>query len=253
MSPTDDVEIQRQGHVLIMTLRREQKRNAVNRPLADALDADLNLLDDDEDLYVGVLTGGVACFSAGSDLSSRGDYVTERGGEYGIIRRRRRKPLLAAVEGVALGGGLEIVLACDIVVAATNARFGLPEVQRGVLPTCGALFRALHALPPNIARELVLGGEPMPADRAHMLGLINQLAKPGEVLEQAVVLAERIAKNAPLSVQASLAAMNELLASGDDAGWQATGNAMNTIKGTNDVEEGIRAFFEKRAPLWTSS
>ena len=250
---SEDVHIHRDGHVLIMTLRREHKRNAVNRALADALDAALNLLDDDPGLYAGVLTGGVECFCAGSDLSAQGDYVTQRGGEYGIIRRHRRKPLIAAIEGVALGGGMEIALACDLVVAATNARFGLPEVLRGVLPTCGALFRALRALPPNVARELVLVGEPMPADRAYTLGLVNQLAPPGEALALSVALAQRIASNAPLSVQASLAAMNDLMARGDEAGWDATAKAIEAIKGSRDHEEGIRAFFEKRAPVWSCS
>ncbi len=225
-----------------MTFRREHKRNAVNRALADALDAALNLLDDDPDLYAGVLTGGVECFCAGSDLSSQGDYVTPRGGEYGIIRRRRRKPLIASVEGVALGGGMEIALACDLVVAATNARFGLPEVVRGVLPTCGALFRALRLLPANIARELVLGGEPMPADRAYTLGLVNQLAPPGGALELAVAMAQRIARNAPLSVQASLAAMNDFLACGDQAGWDATAKAMGAIRGSRDLKKEFSPF-----------
>ncbi|WP_200899062.1 enoyl-CoA hydratase-related protein [Cupriavidus pauculus] len=144
--------------MLVITLRRENRRNAFDRALADALDAALNQLDDDVTLRAGVLTGGTQVFSAGSDLASRGDYVTERGGEYGVIRRRRRKPLIAAVEGVAFGGGMEIVLACDMVVAADNARFGLPEVVRGLLPTCGALFRAAQRIPPNIVRELVLTG-----------------------------------------------------------------------------------------------
>ena len=154
------VNTQADGPVLVITLQREAKRNAVNRAMADQLDAALNLLDDDATLQVGVLTGGPRMFCAGSDLSAVGDYVTVRGGEYGIIRRRRRKPLIAAVEGVALGGGLEIVLCCDLVVAARDARLGLPEVKRGILPTCGALFRSLQALPPNVARELVLAVTP---------------------------------------------------------------------------------------------
>ncbi len=250
-SATGTVHLARTGRVLTITLARAHKRNAVDRALADALSAALDLLDDDADLYAGVLTGGPDIFCAGSDLASRGDYVTPRGGEYGIIRRRRRKPLVAAVEGAALGGGLEIVLACDMVVAARNARLGLPEVQRGVLPTCGALFRALQALPPHIARELVLAGEPMDAPRAHALGLVNQLAEPGQALGAAHRLAERVAANAPLSVQACLGAMNGLLAVADAAGWQATEEALAQIRGSDDLQEGLRAFFEKRAPVWT--
>ena len=123
------VETSRHGRVLVVSMRREGKRNAVDRALADALDVALSGLDDDPEVWVGVLTGTTTVFSAGSDLTALGDYYTERGGEYGIIRRDRRKPLIAAVEGPALGGGMEIVLACDLVVASTTARFGLPEVN----------------------------------------------------------------------------------------------------------------------------
>ncbi|MDO8704339.1 MAG: enoyl-CoA hydratase-related protein [Sulfuricaulis sp.] len=250
MTQTELVGTQRHGGVLVITMQREHKRNAVDRALADALDSAFNTLEDDPDLVVGVLTGGTQVFCAGSDLSSGGDYVTERGGAYGIIRRRRRKPLIAAVEGAALGGGMEIVLACDMVVAASDARFGLPEVVRGVLPTCGALFRALQALPPNIARELVLGGQAMNAERAHALGLVNTLTPPGEALAQALVLARRIGENAPLSVQACLGAMNGLLAAADNLGWEATAAALAQISGSADVKEGVRAFLEKRTPVW---
>lgn len=238
------------GAVLVVQMAREDKRNAVDRALADALDAAFNLLDDDPRLRVGVLTGGPKVFCAGSDLKSRGDYVTERGGEYGLIRRHRRKPLIAAVEGIALGGGMEIVLSCDMVVASSTARFGLPEVLRGVLPTCGALFRALQALPPNIARELVLTGEPMSAARAHSVGWVNQLVEPGASLAHALLLAHRVANNAPLSVQACLRAMNGILSSADAQGWEATREALAAISGSEDVQEGIRAFFEKRPPVW---
>ena len=144
---------------------RTEKRNAINRAIADALDDALNELDDDPDLWAGVLTGSADVFSAGSDLTAGGDYHTRRGGEYGIIRRRRRKPLIAAVEGPALGGGLEIVLACDLVVAGRTARFGLPEVSIGVVPTCAGLFRGTRALPLNVARQLILTGRPMEAPR----------------------------------------------------------------------------------------
>ena len=131
--------------------------------MADQLDEALNELDDDIELWAGVLTGTRKMFSAGSDLTSGGDYVTERGGEYGIIRRQRRKPLIAAVEGFALGGGLEIVLSCDMVVASSEARFGLPEVSIGVLPTCAGLFRGPRALPRHVARQLILTGRPLDA------------------------------------------------------------------------------------------
>ena len=164
---TELVHTERHDHILVVSMRREAKRNAIDRAMADAIDDALNRLDDDHDLWVGILAGTPSVFSAGSDLRADGDYITERGGEYGLIRRDRRKPLIAAVEGPALGGGLEMILCCDLVVASRTARFGLPEVAIGALPSCGALFRAPHALPLNLARELILTGEPIDVDRAH--------------------------------------------------------------------------------------
>ncbi|WP_304309052.1 enoyl-CoA hydratase-related protein [Pseudacidovorax intermedius] len=244
------VRVARQDALLCITLDRPAKRNAVDRAMADALDAALNMLDDDPALRAGVLDGGPSVFCAGSDLAAKGDYVTARGGEYGLIRRQRRKPLVAAIEGLALGGGLEIALACDMVVAARDAQLGLPEVKRGVLPTCGALFRLLQTLPPAIARELVLTGQPIDGARAHALGLVNRLSEPGQAQADARALAAQIATNAPLSVQASLEAMNGLLAAADAAGWQATEAALARIRGSQDLAEGLRAFFEKRPPVW---
>jgi enoyl-CoA hydratase/carnithine racemase len=245
------VEAERDGHLLTIIMRREEKRNAVNRELAVALDEALNLLDDDPDLWVGVLTGTPIVFSAGSDMAARGDYNTDRGGEYGIIRRPRRKPLIAAVEGPALGGGMEIVLACDLVVAATTATFGLPEVRRGLVPTSAGLFRAPRSLPLNLARELILTGEPIDAARAHAAGFVNVLAPPGEVVAAAKALALRICLNGPLAVQGCLAAVNGQLSAGDEAGWAATRGAMDAIAGSADTEEGMKAFFERRPPQWT--
>jgi enoyl-CoA hydratase len=247
------VSTTRHGRVLVVSMQREHKRNAVDRELADAIDAALAQLDDDPSVWVGVLTGTATVFSAGSDLTSNGDYVTERGGEYGVIRRERRKPLIAAVEGNALGGGFEIVLACDLVVASRAARFGLPEVSRGVTPTCGALFRGPQALPLNLAREMILTGTPLDADRLHAAGVVNVLTEPGHAVDGAIALAERICANAPLSVQACLQAVNGLTAIHDREGWAATDQASQSIRGTHDIQEGVRAFLEKRAPEWTAS
>jgi enoyl-CoA hydratase len=235
----------------VVRMCREAKRNAVNRQLADELDAAFNLLEDDDGLWAGVLTGTGSVFCAGSDLTAGGDYVTERGGEYGLIRRRRRKPLIAAVEGPALGGGLELVLACDLVVASRTARFGLPEVSRGLVATCGALFRAPHALPANLARELLLTGEPIDADRAREAGLVNVVTEPGGAVPAAVALGERICANAPVAVQASLVAVNRWLAAAEEFGWQVTADAVAAIGASEDYREGIAAFLEKRPPRWT--
>jgi enoyl-CoA hydratase len=236
--------------VLVVTLQREAKRNSVDRGLADAIDGALNELDDDGSLWAGVLSGGPRFFSAGSDLTGGGDYNTARGGEYGIIRRERRKPLIAAVEGFALGGGMEIVMACDMVVAARDARFGLPEVGIGVIPTSAGLFRAPRSLPLNLARELILTGQPLGADRAYAAGFVNVLTEPGQALDGAVDMAQRICANAPLSVQACLAAINGLLAVDAGLGWEQTEHAKSAILGTEDSAEGVRSFLEKRPPEW---
>ena len=247
---TDLVSRRREGNVLVITMQREAKRNAVDRELADAIDAALNELDDDPSLWAGVLTGGSTFFCAGSDLTANGDYVTDRGGEYGIIRRERRKPLVAAVEGPALGGGLEIVLACDLVVASTGARFGLPEVSIGVIPTCAGLFRAPRSFPLNLARELILTGDPIDASRAHAAGFVNVLTEPGGALAGALALAQRICRNAPVSVQACLDAVNRQLAVETAEGWPNTERAKAAILGSEDSAEGVRSFLEKRPPVW---
>ena len=221
--------------------------------MADALDEALNELDDDDEVWAGVLTGSTEVFSAGSDLTAGGDYVTTRGGEYGIIRRRRRKPLIAAVEGPALGGGLEIVLACDLVVAARTARFGLPEVGIGVVPTCAGLFRAPRALPLNVARQLILTGRPIDAPRAYEVGLVNVLTEPGRALTEAMSLAQQICANAPVSVQACLAAVNDIVAADDEVGWHQTERALTAAMRSADAREGVAAFLEKRPPAWTGT
>ena len=240
----------RDDHVLVITMTRSAKRNAIDRAMADALDDALNELDDDPNLWTGVLTGTPEFFSAGSDLTSLGDYVTSRGGEYGIIRRDRHKPLIAAVEGPALGGGLEIVLSCDLVVASTEARFGLPEVTIGVIPTCAGLFRAPRALPLNVAKQLILTGKPIGARRAFEVGLVNVLAEPGTAAAEALALAHEICENAPVSVQACLAAVNRIVATGDDVGWEITDEALTAAMASEDAREGVSAFLQKRPPVW---
>ena len=247
---TGPVRTELRGQVLVVTIDRYRRRNAVDRATADGLDAAFDRMDDDPDVRCAILTGAGGVFSAGSDLTANGDYVTERGGEYGLVRRQRSTPLIAAVEGLALGGGLELALACDLVVSARDARFGLPEVTIGVVPTCGGLFRGPRALPHNIARELILTGDPMPAPRAHELGLVNRLTEPGAALAGALELAERICRNAPVAVRACLRATQEAI--GDDQrAWAATDEAAATVRASADAAEGVRAFLEKRPPVWT--
>ena len=244
------VRYERQDRILIVRIEREAKRNAIDRPTADGIDQALNLLEDDDELWAGVITGTTTVFSAGTDLRD-GSGRTERGGEYGVIRRRRSKPLIAAVEGPAFGGGFEIALACDLVVASRTARFALPESRRGVVASSGALFRAMRALPLNVARELLITGAVLDADRGYQLGFVNRVTDPGEALAAALELAEDICASSPVSVSASLTALAAQHDAADAAGWEVTARAVERVKASDDSREGVTAFFEKRPPRWT--
>jgi enoyl-CoA hydratase/carnithine racemase len=247
------VRTERHDRVLLVRIEREEKRNAVDQAIADGIGAALDRLDDDPELWVGIITGTSTVFSAGSDLASSrdGSARTERGGEYGVIRRDREKPLIAAVEGPALGGGFEIVLACDLVVAARTASFGLPEVKRGLVPTCGGLFRTPRALPLNIAKEMLLTGERLSPERAHSLGFVNVLTEPGEAVAGALDLAARMCAVGPVGARASLRALEHTVAERDELGWDETIIATDAIRASDDIREGMAAFFEKREPRWT--
>lgn len=244
------VQVERRGRVQVITVQREAKRNAIDPETTAGIDAAMNELEDDPDLWVGVITGGPAVFSAGSDLALTGGKPTERGGEYGIIRREHRKPMIAAVEGLALGGGMEIVLACDLVVASRSARFGLPEIKRGLFALYGGVFRAPRALPLNIAKEIVLTGDPISAERAERYGFVNVLCDEGRALDEALALAARIVVNAPVSVRESLRLLERTVGALDELAWQYTAEAAQVIYASDDAKEGVRAFLSKRPPEW---
>lgn len=244
------VNVTRRDRILVISMNRPEKRNAVNRELAVGISEALDTLDDDDELWVGVLTGTPDVFSAGTDLRTGADARTERGGEYGVIRRQRRKPLIAAVEGPALGGGFEIALACDLIVASTTARFALPESRRGLIPSSGALFRAIRALPVNVARQLMITGAGLTAERAYELGVVNEVTAPGEALDAAIRMAEDVCQSSPVAVRAVLAGVVEQYDSDDVAGWAATDRAVQAVMASADLQEGIGAFFERRPPQW---
>lgn len=245
------VQTLRVERTLVIGLDRPDKRNAINGALTQGLDEALNLLEDDDDLWCGVLTGGPDVFCAGADLAEGPGEPTERGGFAGITSRVRPKPLIAAVEGYALGGGFELVLSCDLVVASRTATFGFPEVKRGLLADFGGVFRAPRVLPPNVALEMLLTGEPLEAERAERLGFVNRLVEPGLALDVALGVAATIEGNAPLAVREALAlARNEI--HGDEAAvWEASHAALARLLASSDVAEGVAAFFERRDPHWT--
>lgn len=238
-------------HILVVTMTRSDKRNAIDGEMTLALDAVFNHLDDDPDLWVGVLTGGTEFFCAGTDMAATSGSPTERGGVYGFVGRTRRKPVIAAVEGFAYGGGFEVVMACDLVVAADNARFGLPEVKRGLVATSGALFRAQRVLPLNVAKQLLFTGADLSAAEGHRLGLVNDVVAPGQVLDAALDLARTMCANSPVAVQQALQAVDRLVSATDDDGWAVTSDARRVIGASEDSKEGVAAFFEKRKPNWT--
>jgi enoyl-CoA hydratase/carnithine racemase len=245
------VEVETADHVMTITMVRHDKRNAIDGEMTAALDGALNRLDDDPDLWVGILTGGPDMFCAGTDMAATSGPPTERGGVYGVVGRTRVKPLIAAVEGVAYGGGFEVVMACDMVIAAENARFGLPEVKRGLVATSGALFRASRVLPLNVAKQLLFTGADLSPADGHRLGLINEVTEPGRALEAARRWAGLITENAPLSVQQSLRVVDALVSTDDDRAWELTRQARRVIGESEDSTEGVQAFFEKRPPRWT--
>ena len=244
------VETERLGRTLVITLRREHKRNAIDASITAGLDAALNELEDDPELWCAILTGGPEVFSAGADLTSGPGDPTPRGGIAGIIRRDRTKPLIAAVEGYAFGGGMEMVLCCDLVVAARSAIFGLPEVRRGLMPDFGGAFRAARVLPANVAREMLLTGRDLPAERAERLGFVNLLTDPGGARAAAIELASQVTANAPLAVREALAIVNAEISGDEEPSWERSDAAHARLVASADVREGIAAFFGKRAPNW---
>lgn len=248
---SDRVETEVVGHTLVITMVRHAKRNAIDGEMTNALDAALNRLDDDPDLWVGVLTGGPDMFCAGTDMAATSGKPTERGGIYGLVGRTRDKPLIAAVEGIAFGGGFEVVMACDMVIAAENARFALPEVKRGLVASSGALFRASRVLPLNVAKYLLTTGvELSPAD-AHRHGLVNEICEPGKALERALALADTINANSPVAARLALQAVDRIVAADDDEAWEISHEFRRKVMASEDSKEGVAAFFEKRSPNWT--
>ena len=244
------------GRVATFTLDRPEQRNAVDPDLAEALGEAVAAFEADPEVWVGILTGAGPNFCAGADLKAlaagRGsELATEQGGFAGWVRFPRTKPVIAAVTGFALAGGTELVLACDLVVAAPDSAFGLPEVTRGIIAAAGGLFRLPRVLPPARAAELVLTGERLGAEEAHRLGMVNHLVPAEQVLGKAREIADRICANAPLAVRESLAILRDAYEIDEPEGWRRSAEAMDRIRQSEDAKEGPRAFAEKRAPRWT--
>lgn len=252
----DEVLYEVDGRVATFTLNRPDQRNAVSPELTSAFAEAVATFEADPEVWVGVLAGAGPNFCAGADLKAlaagRGaELSTAAGGFAGFVRYPRTKPVIAAVRGFALAGGTELVLSCDLVVAAEDAAFGLPEVTRGIVAAAGGLFRLPRALPAAVARELVLTGDRLAAADAHRFGMVNRLVPADDVLAAARALAERICKNAPVAVRASLAVVRDAYELTEEQGWERSAQAMDQARQSEDAQEGPRAFAEKRAPVWT--
>jgi enoyl-CoA hydratase len=250
---TGVVLAERQDAILTMTINRPAQKNAVNHEVAEQLAAALDTLNNDPGLSAGVLTGAGGTFCAGMDLKAfvRGDLPELPGrGFGGETRATITKPLVAAVEGWALGGGFELALACDLIVAAEDARFGFPEVTRGIVPAEGGLIRLPHRLPYHLATRVLLTGEPLPATAAHQHGLVSDLTPPGGALQAAIALARRIAQNAPLALAAAKKVLRSSQGLDDPAAFARQDDLIAGLTSSQDAREGATAFAEKRPPVW---
>ncbi|MFD5834153.1 crotonase/enoyl-CoA hydratase family protein [Streptomyces collinus] len=248
------VRTERIGSTLLITLDRPEARNAVNAATATALAAALDELEADPALRVGVLTGEGGTFSAGMDLKAalRGESPDVEGrGFGGLTESRPDKPLIAAVEGFAMGGGFELALACDLIVAAEDARFGLPEVKRGLIAAGGGVIRLPERIPHHLAMEFLLTGEPVDGRRAGELGLANRVTGKGQAVAEALRLAERVAANAPLALAAVKRVVRAAEGASDEEAFAFQRGEMKTLMASDDVREGMTAFAERRPARWT--
>lgn len=251
---------ERRGNVLVITINRPEARNCVNGAVSTAVGDALQQAQDDPEVRAVVITGaGDKSFCAGADLKAiarRENLYHPDHGEWGFagyVHHFIDKPTIAAVNGTALGGGTELALASDLVVAEERAQFGLPEVKVGLIAGAGGVFRIVHQLPRKVALEMILTGEPISAAEAAKWGLINQVVPNGTVLEAALALAERVTVNAPLSVQASKRiayGVDDGVIPDEEPGWARTTREFATLLKSEDAKEGPQAFAEKRQPIW---
>ncbi len=250
---SDEVLTSAEDGVLVVTLNRPQAKNAANKALAEGVAAAMDQLDSDDSLRVAILTGAGGTFCSGMDLkafvSGETPHIPGRGFA-GLTEQGPRKPLIAAVEGYALAGGLELAISCDMIVAADNAMFGIPETKRGLAAAAGGLVKLPRQIPSRVAMELALTGDFISAQRAYELGLINHVVDAGTALEGAKALAAKIAATGPLAVAVSKQVILEQTDWSQDEMFQKQGDIVNPVFVSEDAIEGATAFAEKRAPNW---
>lgn len=238
---------------LLITINRPEARNAVNGQVAREMAAALDALDADPTLVVGIVRGEGHGFSAGMDLKAflEGDApIFEDRGFGGFAQRGPKTPLIAAIEGFAVAGGLEMALACDLIVAASDAKLGLPEVKRSLIAAGGGLLRLAQRIPYHVAAELALTGDHIPVERLYQVGLINRVAEPGKALDEALALAAQLVDNAPLALEGSKYVLEHAADWGLERGWAEQEPVMLRVNQSEDAREGASAFAERRAPVW---
>ena len=252
MSGQERILTETRGHVLVITINRPEARNAFDAASAQALEAVVDRLDAEDDLFVGVITGAGGHFSAGADLkaAARGERAATKRGGFGMFAKPPRKPVIAAVEGYAVGGGFELCLSCDLIVAARTAQFGLPEVRHNVVAVGGGLFRLPRRMPYHLVMELALTGEFRDAEFFHRLGVVNRVVETGQALEAAVAWAEALLVNGPTALAASKQIVQHSGDWTDEEAWSAQMQYANRALQSNDRKEGLAAFAEKRKPVW---
>jgi len=251
---TDELLIDRQDGILVLTFNRPEAKNAMTLALSKAMADALDLLDSDPTLSVAVVTGAGGTFCSGMDLKGflRGERPSVPGrGFGGLTQKSPRKPLIAAVEGYALAGGFEAMLACDLIVASKAAKFGVPEVKRGLVASAGGLMRLPGRIPYHVAMQYALTGEFMGSERAYALGLVNELVEPGQALDGALKLAKVVTANGPLAVQVSKQIVQQSRDWTEAEMWDKQNPIAAPVFASEDAKEGSRAFAEKRAPVWT--
>jgi enoyl-CoA hydratase len=252
---SEEILTERRGRVLVITINRPEARNAVNLAVSQGLADAVDELDEDKDLSVAVLTGAGGNFCSGMDLKAfaAGEMVAIPGRGIGFTERPPRKPLISAVEGYALAGGTEVVLATDLVVASRSAKFGIPEVKRGLVAAGGGLLRLHKRIPYQKALQLALTGESFTAEQAEAWGFVNVLTDPGAALDGAIELAEQITANGPLAVATTKEILVKSVGWSEDEMWKKQREYIIPIFSSNDAKEGAIAFAEKRAPNWTGT
>lgn len=249
-----NVEIDVEQNVGVLALNRPAVRNAIDLPTAEQIAAALDDFEARPEIRAIVITGRGGFFSAGMDLkaltATNQRPITATRGAFGIVEKPPAKPVIAAVEGAALGGGLEIAMSADVIVVAENARLGLPEVARGLVATAGGVLRLPSRVPRAVALEMIMTGSPISADRAYQIGLVNQVVPAGTALARAVELAQTIAANAPMAVRAAKAVAINSAHWGDPDGFTLQRQYTDPVRASADAAEGARAFVEKRPPVW---